>query len=166
MSTLEKLSALVNRALACAAGCGLVAMMAVTVADMGLRLAGRPLAGSYEIIGWLAAVTAGLSLGYTQHHRGHVAIDLVTERLGPAAQAWLRTVVSRVSTALFLAVAWHLFRYAGGLRASGSLSETLKVAVYPWVYLVALGGAGLALALLADLLGGLAGLRPARRGGG
>jgi hypothetical protein len=45
-----------------------------------------------------------------------------------------------------------VFAYAGSLRAAGSLSETMKVIDYPWVYVVALGCAGLALAIFVDLL--------------
>jgi len=45
-----------------------------------------------------------------------------------------------------------VFRHAGVLRETGSLSETMKVIVYPWVYLVSLGCAGLTLALIGDLL--------------
>jgi hypothetical protein len=49
-------------------------------------------------------------------------------------------------------VTWNVFGHAGVLRETGSLSETMKVIVYPWVYLVSLGCAGLTLALLMDFL--------------
>ena len=45
-----------------------------------------------------------------------------------------------------------LLRYGITLHSTGSLSETLKVVVYPWVYLVAVGFAGLTLVLLLDLV--------------
>ena len=49
-------------------------------------------------------------------------------------------------------VTWNVFRHAGVLRETGSLSETMKVIVYPWVYPVSLGCAGLTLALILDFL--------------
>jgi len=57
-----------------------------------------------------------------------------------------------VTLLLFAAVAWYVARYGRVLQETGSLSETLRTIVYPWVYVVAAGGAGLALALLIDFL--------------
>ncbi len=166
VALVERISLLANRALAWLAGLALVAMMLLTVADMALRAYGRPLAGSYEMIGWLAAAAVALALGYTQVHRGHVSIDLAMRHLPPRAARWIEAVVRLASFALFAAVAFYVFRYASVLQETGSLSETLKAIVFPWVYLVALGVAGLALALLADLLRALAGLRGASADGG
>lgn len=152
MDYFAKVNALVSRALGAAAGLTLVAMMLLTVADMVLRVLDRPLAGTYEIIGWLAAVSTALALGYTQLHRGHVSINLLLVRLSPKTRSAVECLTDLVSTLLFAAVALQVALYGGVLRESGSLSETLKVIVYPWVYAVAVGGAGLALALLFDFL--------------
>jgi TRAP-type C4-dicarboxylate transport system permease small subunit len=95
-------------------------------------------------------VTTAFALGYTQIHQGHVSIDLFTNRLNPRLRAVINILVYLASTALFMVVTWNIFRHAGVLKQSGSLSETMKVIVYPWVYLVSLGCAGLTLALLVD----------------
>lgn len=152
MAFLGKLNAFVNRALAWIAGLALIAMMLLTVADMVTRGFGHPIAGSYEVIGWLSAAAMALALGYTQLHRGHVAIDLVVERLPGRGRALVDVATSLMSLLLFSAVAWYVARYGVVLHETGSLSETLKAIVYPWVYVVAAGCAGLALALLVDFL--------------
>ncbi len=156
MKTLSALDSLVNRALAAIAGIALIAMMLFTVADMVLRAFGHPVAGSYEVIGWLSAVAMALALGYAQLHKGHVAIDLVVERLRPRARAVVEILNALAALLLFAAVAWYVARYGVVLHQSGSLSETLKAIVYPWVYVVAIGCGGLALALLADFVRALA----------
>jgi TRAP-type mannitol/chloroaromatic compound transport system permease small subunit len=117
---------------------------------MVLRMFGKPMAGTVETIGWLSALTTAFALGYTQIHRGHVSIDLFTRRLGTLLQAMVSMLVYLASAVLFVIVTWNVFRHAGVLRESGSLSETMKVIVYPWVYLVSLGCAGLTLALIVD----------------
>jgi TRAP-type C4-dicarboxylate transport system permease small subunit len=127
-------------------------MMLVTVGEMVSRMFGNPMAGTVETIGWLAAVTTAFALGYTQIHQGHVSIDLFTNRLNPRLCAVINILVYLASTALFTVVTWNIFRHAGVLKQSGSLSETMKVIVYPWVYLVSLGCAGLTLALLVDFV--------------
>ena len=152
MQALEKFSKLVNGVLAVAAGVTLVGMMVLTVADMVLRVFGHPLAGTYEIIGWLAAAATALALGYTQVHRGHVAISLVVDRLGARSREVVACLTDVISLLLFAAVAWQVARYGDVLRESGSLSETLKVIVYPWVYVVAAGAVGITLALVIDVL--------------
>ena len=150
MLVLEKLSALVNRVLVFFAGVALAAMMFFAVADMVLRRFGITVAGSYEIIGWISAGALALALGSVQQHRGHVAIDLLLTRFDPRPRAVIDLLTSLLALLLFAAVTWYVFAYGRLLQQTGSLSETLKVIVYPWVYVVAAGTAGLALALLLD----------------
>lgn len=149
---IDTVARVADRLLAAVAGIALIAMMFFTVTDMVLRGIGRPLAGSYEMIGWLSATAVALSLGYAQRHQGHVAIDLVVTALPPRARAVVEMLVTVASLLLFSATGWYVAGYGLVLHETGSLSETLRAVVYPWVYLVALGCAGLALALLADLL--------------
>ena len=165
LARLQALNAGLNRALAWAAGAALIAMMLFTVADMALRGLGRPVAGSFEIIGWLSAAAMALALGYTQLHRGHVAIDLVTMRLRPRTRALVEVLVGLAGLLLLVAVARYLVGHARELQLTGSRSETLKVVVYPWVYVAAAGAAGMALALAVDLLAALQRLRGAPRCG-
>jgi len=150
MQALERLSALVNRVLVFFAGVALAAMMFFAVADMALRRLGITVAGSYEVIGWLSAGALALALGSVQQHRGHVAIDLLRTRLGQRPRAGLDFLMSLFALLLFAAVTWYVFAYGRLLHQTGSLSETLRVIVYPWVYVVAAGSAGLTLTLLVD----------------
>lgn len=152
MFFLERLNVILNKCLAAIAGLSLIAMVLVTVGEMIFRMFGRPMAGTVEMIGWLAAVTTAFALGYTQVYRGHVSIDLFTQRLGQKTQALLSLLVHLIASALFVIVTWHVFQHARVLCQTGSLSETMKVIVYPWVYLVSLGCAGLTLALCVDFL--------------
>jgi len=149
---LSRFNSILNRGLAWVAGFSLVAMMLVTVGEMVFRMLGYPMAGTVETIGWLSAMTTAFALGYTQIHQGHVSIDLFSNRLAPGPRAVVNMLVYLISTALFLIVTWHVFHHAGVLKQTGSLSETMKVIVYPWVYMVSLGCAGLTLALLVDFM--------------
>ena len=152
MNRLDRFNSTLNRGLAFVAGVSLVAMVVVTVGEMVLRMFGSPMAGTVETIGWLAAVTTAFALGYSQIHQGHVSIDLFTRQIGPRLQRVVSMLVNLISTALFVIVTWNVFGHAGVLWKTGSLSETMKVIVYPWVYLVSLGCAGLTLALFVDFL--------------
>ena len=160
---LDRASAVLNEGLSCAAAAMLGAMMLFSVADMVMRGFGVTVAGSYEVIGWLSAVAMALALGTVQRHKGHVAMELVVVKMGRRARALTDASMALVSLALFAVVAFYVARYGRVLHETGSLSETLRIIVYPWVYVVGLGCAGLTLALLVDFLRSVAALLAALR---
>ncbi|MBI5793158.1 MAG: TRAP transporter small permease subunit [Rhodocyclales bacterium] len=161
---LDRASFFLNEGLAWAAAALLGVMMLFSVADMVMRGFGVTLAGSYEVIGWLSAAAMALALGTVQRHKGHVAMELVVVKMGRRSRAMTEALMALVALALFAVVAFYVARYGRVLHETGSLSETLRVIVYPWVYVVALGCAGLTLALLVDFLRSIAALLAALRG--
>lgn len=160
---LDRASRVLNEALAWAAAALLGTMMLFSVADMVMRGFGVTVAGSYEVIGWLSAAAMALALGTVQRHKGHVAMELVVVKLGRRSRALTESLMALISLALFAVVAFYVARYGRVLHETGSLSETLRVVVYPWVYVVGLGCAGLTLALLVDFLRSVAALRATLR---
>ena len=160
---LDRASAVLNEGLAWAAAAMLGAMMLFSVADMVMRGFGVTVAGSYEVIGWLSAVAMALALGTVQRHKGHVAMELVVVKLGRRSRALTDASMALISLVLFAIVAFYVTRYGRVLHETGSLSETLRIIVYPWVYVVGLGCAGLTLALLVDFLRSVTALMAALR---
>ena len=160
---LDRASRILNEALAWAAAALLGAMMLFSVADMAMRAVGVTVAGSYEVIGWLSAAAMALALGTVQRHKGHVAMELVVVKLGRRGRALTDASMALVSLALFAVVAFYVMRYGRVLHETGSLSETLRIIVYPWVYVVGLGCAGLTLVLLVDFLRSVAAMLAALR---
>ena len=156
---LDRVSAWIDNALVWGAALILGAMMLFSVADMVARGAGITIAGSYEVIGWMSAAAVALALGSVQRHKGHVAMDLFVVRLAHGRRALVDAAMAGISFVLFVVVSVTVFRYAVVLHETGSMSETLRVIVYPWVYGVGVGCIGLALALFVDLLRALAALR-------
>ena len=160
---LDRASARLHEVLAWAAAALLAALMLFSVADMVMRGFGVTVAGSYEVIGWLSAVAMALALGTVQRHKGHVAMELVVVKMGRRSRALTEALMALVSLALFAVVAFYVARYGRVLHETGSLSETLRIIVYPWVYVVGLGCAGLTLALLVDFLRSVTALMAALR---
>ena len=160
---LDRASALLNEGLAWAAAAMLGAMMLFSVADMVMRGFGVTVAGSYEVIGWLSAVAMALALGTVQRHKGHVAMELVVVKMSRRSRALTEALMALISLVLFAIGAFYVTRYGRVLHETGSLSETLRIIVYPWVYVVGLGCAGLTLALLVDFLRSVAALMAALR---
>lgn len=150
MDGMEKVVRRVSFFLACLSGGALVALMLLTVANIVFRMAHRPFSGAVEAAGWLAALTAAFALGYTQLHRGHVAVDFVVDRLPRRFRAGVDLFASAAGLVLFALAAWRLAADAVRLGRLGRLSETMHVPYHPFVYCVALGFACLGLVLLVD----------------
>jgi len=152
ISRLDSISRYVNTGLACVAGCSLVLMVLTVVANAVAREISAPYSGTTEIVGWLAAVTTAFGLGYTQVHKGYVDIDALVEKFPLWLQSAIRSIVLFVTMVFFGLVSWQVCLYALNVAANGNLSETMGITFYPLIFLVALGFAGLTLALLVDFL--------------
>jgi len=152
MIVLEKISNLLNQALLWIGGLFLVAMIAITGANIVIRLFWLPIRGTFELMGYFGAVVTAFALGYTQIKRGHIAVDIVVLRFSKNTQRVLHAVNHLVCMAFFTIVTWQVFKYATTLRETGEVTETLQIIYYPFTYAVALGCLVLAFAFLVDFL--------------
>ena len=113
------------------AGVSLVLLMLVTCADVVLRFFRRPIPGTYEIVGFAAAVAIGFAMPYTSWLRGHVYVDSMVGRLPSAARSFFHVATRLLSVGLFVLLGWNLVRFGMDLRASGEVSPTLELRFYP-----------------------------------
>ncbi len=134
---------------ACAA---IIVMMLLSCADVVLRILGTPIPGTYEMVGLLGAVIIAFAMAYTSLQRGHVAVEMLYEKLPPRAQRLVDSAGNLTGAALFGMIAWQSTVYAADLRQSGEVSLTLQMPLYPIVYGIAFGCGMLALVLLVDFI--------------
>jgi TRAP-type C4-dicarboxylate transport system permease small subunit len=112
-------------------GVSLVFLMTLTLVDVGLRAMGKPLLGTYELVGYAGGIAIGLAMPVTSWRRGHVYVDTFLTRLPVPAQMTIHIVTRLVGAALFAVLAWNLLRFGLDLRASGEVSLTLELKYYP-----------------------------------
>jgi len=98
---------LVSRGFNVLAGTAVVAMMLLTCADVILRLFRHPVPGTYEIVGFLGTVVISFSLAYTSLEKGHIAVELLIEKLPRRIQTGVESVTSFIGGALFALIAWQ-----------------------------------------------------------
>jgi TRAP-type C4-dicarboxylate transport system permease small subunit len=132
-------------------------MMLLTCADVVLRLFRHPVPGTYEIVGFLGTVVIAFAMAYTSLERGHIAVELLVEKLPRRLQGGIEAAVSLIGAVLFSLLSWQSLSYAADLRQSGEVSVTLTMPIYPFIYGLAAGSGLLTLVLL------LEGLRTAAR---
>ena len=152
MAYLEKVISTLNGWLKWMTGGLLMAMMLLPVANMVMRKVWMPFAGTTEVIGWLAALVAAFALSHTQRQRGHASVEIMVSRFPPRAQAIINSIMFFVGMVLFGAATWQIGRLASRYWEMGSLSESLHIVFFPFIYAVALGCALLCLTLLVDFL--------------
>jgi len=143
---------LVSRGFNVLAGTAVVAMMLLTCADVILRLFRHPVPGTYEIVGFLGTVVISFSLAYTSLEKGHIAVELLIEKLPRRIQTGVESVTSFIGGALFALIAWQSIAYAADLKHSGEVSVTLTMPIYPFIYGIAIGSGLLCLVLLVECL--------------
>lgn len=121
------------------AAAALVGMMLLTCSDVILRLFRHPIPGTYEIVGLLGAVVIALSLAYTTEEKSHISVEFIVERLPKRIREVIGTINRLIAIVLFAIVAWQSTRYAIDLKASGEVSATIQMPIYPFIFSIAGG---------------------------
>ena len=147
----QKFTEEVNRIFVWISGTALILMMGVGFANVVSRLFWRPIRGSFEIIGFLGAVTIALSMGFAQIRKNHVAVDIITSKYSKIWQQITTALGYMITAPFFLVVAWQVGAWGTTILQSGETSETLRIIYYPFIYIVAAGFVFLSLTLFLDL---------------
>lgn len=152
MNFLEKTNLYLNRYLMAVGGISVLALMALATGNVILRMFQMPYAGAYEFVSFLGAIVIASALGYTQHKRDHIIVDILSDHF-PAALKNLADALSSIINIVFFAiVSWQVSVWGMQISESGELSETLKVVYHPYVYCVAAGFAVLTLTCTVEFL--------------
>lgn len=155
MPSLTRRLAWLTRSLNALSAAAVMAMMLLTCADIVLRLMRRPITGTYELMGFLAALFVSFALAQTSVDKGHIAVDFLVMRLSRRAQRIIDALNDGVCIGLFALVTRQCVVYGAELRASGEVSMTLQLPVYPVVYGIGAGCAVLCLVLAARVVDSL-----------
>jgi TRAP-type C4-dicarboxylate transport system permease small subunit len=147
------------RNLGIVAAVAIFSMMALTCADVILRLFRMPIPGTYEIVSFMGAVAVSFAIAHTSVEKGHVAVSLVVQLLPKRAQAVIESILAALGIILFALIAWQSVLYGLDCQSSGEVSLTLQLPFYPIIYGVALGAGVVCLVLLVDFLNAIASMR-------
>lgn len=157
---LEKIAIWICRVLAVIAGLALTLMILLACANMVSRAVWVPVKGTFELMGFLGAVTAGFSLGFAQLHRSHIAVGLLFNRFPGPLQILLEALSSTISCVFFFFCANETFKWGMFLYEIEEVSETLGIHFYPFVFAVAFGCLSMAFVIMLDIFRILRGKEP------
>lgn len=124
-------------------------MMILTITDVVLRKTlSKSILGTVEVTEFLMVIVIFFTLAHTEILNGHVKVDLVMSRFGERAQSLVDMITQFICFILCVLITWSTLIYAEVMRVSGEVSQDLWVPIYPFIYVVAMGCAVLALTLL------------------
>lgn len=127
---------------------GLVALLALVVINVILRYSWKSVQGTYDYVQLITAVTAVLAVAYTAYERGHIEIEILTERLPKRVQSGLAMVMMLICTGFFVVGSWQSAVVGNGMKEANETSMSVFVPLWPFMYVMAVGLGLTALAFL------------------
>ncbi|MBM4271069.1 MAG: TRAP transporter small permease [Deltaproteobacteria bacterium] len=152
MARLRQLTDVVSGGFNYVACAAVIIMMMLTCVDVMSRLFWQPIPGTYELVGFIGTAVVSFALAYTSIERGHIAVELLVDRLPKQLQFFIEGINSLIGLALFSLIAWQSMVYATDLKSSGEVSLTLEIPTYPFVYGISIGCGMLCVALLVEFI--------------
>ncbi|MFO7801851.1 MAG: TRAP transporter small permease [Desulfovermiculus sp.] len=134
-----------------AAGLLLVAMMALSCMDVLGNVVGRPILGSIELVGLMAALLLAFALPSAHAQKAHIGIDLIRSQMSPRIRRINDMAVNAITAVFFGLVSWQCILYAQELRKTGEVSTTLQLPLDCILLAMALSCLILSLTMLRDV---------------
>ncbi|MFC1533292.1 TRAP transporter small permease [Thermodesulfobacteriota bacterium] len=110
----------------------MVALMALTVANVTYRLFGGVIQGTYELTEVMIAISAGFALSYTALNDRNVVVQLVVSRFSKRIQEILKAFNFVLGMGIWGLMAWMTIQYLLKRGVSGEgYTETLEIPYFP-----------------------------------
>jgi len=153
--TVDDFTRVLNRIISIFTAIGFAAlllMMLVVVTNIITRPLGKPIVGTYEAAQLLIVVAVAFSLSYAALKDCHVRMDIVTVRLSRKTKSVLVVITSLLSLGIWILITWYTLAFANEQLLIGEHSSIMSFPVFPFRYILALGGIILCLVQIVDII--------------
>jgi len=146
---IEKIASLFNTV----ASFTILLLMILIVCDVILRkLSGVSIPGGIELAEFMMIVLVFLSLAQAEVKDRNVKVSLIMDLVKPARQRRIAVLSDVVNAFLYAGLSAAAVSYAVSLKASAEVTMDLQIPKYPFVYIIAAGGALLSLVYTKKIL--------------
>jgi len=122
------------------AGIVLLLLALLTTADVvGRYFFNAPIIGVFDLTHFSVLIMVFLGLGYCGFRGGHVAIELLYDRLNRRTARILDRLINLIGCILFVVIAWQSVVQSIDVKEYGEASQLLLIPYYPFYWLLALG---------------------------
>ena len=139
MESIEKALLFVTDKLKTVGAVFLFGMVLLTCADVVGRLFKYPIFGTIELVSFMGAIAIACSLPFTHQEKGHIGIELFTQKLPRRVRYILELCTEMLSLVLFILVSWRMVLYSIKAKDSGELSMNLQLPEYVIIFTLACG---------------------------
>jgi TRAP-type C4-dicarboxylate transport system permease small subunit len=149
----------VSRVMGVVAAIVLAAMMLLTVADViGRYFFGRPIKGTWELVGLLLVCAGTWGLAYCQMEKAHISITIMYDLFSGRLRAVMSTLACLIGLGGFSFISWQTFLLAKKyfLLPRGDETDTLGLPYSPFILLLSIGAGMMALMLVVDIVRSIA----------
>lgn len=143
---------LINDRLKDLAAIVLVLIVLIVVANIILRAFDTAIAGAYDLIVILTPVAISLSIAYCAVKDGHVAVGMLVERFPKKVQHIIDFIIGSITIVTLLMVTWYVVMHADKMRQNHEVTTTILIPYAPFIIIIAVGVAMLALVVLGKVL--------------
>ena len=143
---------LLSRAMEVIAGFFLVFMMTLTTCDVVLRIFGRPIIGTYEMVGLSGGIVIGFSVPITSWLRGQIYVDFFYQKFSGTFKKGLHVCTRILGILLFLVTGINLMIMATQMLRAGEVTLTLQMPFYPICYGIGLAFLVQVVVLVTDVM--------------
>lgn len=135
-------------------GIVLLAILALMSAEVVFRYAlNKPILGTVEISSYLLVIFCFTGMAFTQSQRGHICLELVTQRLSSRTNRILRIFTLLLSLAVFAIITWQT---SVAFWKSWEMQEVrwgaLPLPVWPVKFVIAFGSLALCFQFVINLI--------------
>lgn len=156
MTFLKKVKSIINGIIYGAAYVGATVtafMMFLTVFDVvGRRFFDSPIPGAFELTRISLVLVVFSSLGLAQIEGENIGITVLYEKFSKGFRNILDLLIAVLSIGLFYVIFSNTVKYSIRIAGSKQVTSVLRLPVYPWIALSAVGVGVLIIALLWDLI--------------
>ena len=119
-------------------GTVLALMMFLTVLDVVLRIFGKPILGTYELVSLAGAVVVGFAIPKTSQDDAHVYVDMLIVGLSAKVRRIFRASTKFLGIIFFVLLGINIILKGNELYGAGEVSLTLHIPLYPVAYALGL----------------------------
>ncbi|WP_417615249.1 TRAP transporter small permease [Oceanisphaera sp.] len=152
---MNRINVVIGRFLLGGAGLALMLIVFIVVGNVILRQVASPFSATTELVGWLTMITVSFSLAYSQITKSHIELDILVNNLPGRVRYGIELIVCCGCLLLFSIISFKIWEYGYIAMNRGTISQGLKVPVYPLIYFLALGFTSFCLVLFMDFVNNL-----------
>ena len=131
----------------------LLLLMFLTTADVaGRYFLNSPLTGVFDLTHFAVLIMVFFGLAYCGIRGGHVAIELLYDKLNHSVARVLDRLINTVGAILFLIVAWRTSIQGLDVLEFKEASQLLLIPFFPFYLLVAFGSIAFAMVMIMSII--------------